>query len=99
MLDIFEPLSLTSGAVVVALLSALAVWLLTFALPPSIRWLAVVVVPFGFAYALYWFPVWLGVDASEYGPWQVVCVGTWFLAGVVPSAAVVWIRRKRGIRS
>jgi len=88
-------LSLGSGAILVAICSAAIVWLLCAALPATLRPLWVVVVPFGLAYSLYWLPVWLGADASEYGAWEGICVGSWFLAGMAPSAAILLILRKR----
>jgi len=90
-----ESLSLVSGAILIALLSVAAVWLLCRVLPAALRWLWVVVVPLVFAYSLYWLPVWLGADASEYSAWAVLFVGAWFLAGAIPSAATVLILRKR----
>jgi hypothetical protein len=93
-----ESLSIGSGAILILVLSVGVVWLLCSALPPVLRPLWVVIVPFILAYSLYWLPVWLGADPSEYGPWAVLCVGTWFLAGAVPSSLLVLILRKRRAR-
>jgi hypothetical protein len=71
------------------------VWLLSFVLPLALRWVSVVIVPLTFAYSIYWLPVWLGADPSEYGAWAVLVVGTWFLAGSIPSAVVVATHRRR----
>ena len=60
-----ESLSLGSGAVLVALLSAGIVWLLCFVFPESLRKVWVVIVPFALAYCLYWSPVW-SISAREY---------------------------------
>src|SRR6266478_2423758 len=87
-------LSLGSGALLLAVLSAGVVWLLSSLLPKALRWLWVVIVPFILAYCLYWSPVWLGSDPSEYSAWAVLCVGTWFLAGAVSSTLTVLILRK-----
>ena len=95
MKTLVESSSIGSGAVLIAVISVGVVWLLCFILPGSLRWLWVVVVPFIFAYSLYWLPVWLGSDPSEYSAWAVLCVGSWFLSGAVPSAALVLVLRKR----
>lgn len=93
-----ESLSLGSGAILVAILSAGVVWLLCIVCPVTLRKLWVVIVPFAFAYCLYWSPVWLGADSSEYSAWAVLGVVSWFLAGAIPSAAIVLILRKRRSR-
>ena len=93
-----ESLSLGSGAIVVAILSAGIVWLSCSVFPATLRKLWVVIVPFTFAYCLYWSPVWLGADSSEYHAWAFVVVFPWFLAGAIPSAAIVLILEKRRSR-
>ena len=90
-----ESLSLGSGAILVAILSAGVVWLLCFVCPVALRKLWVVIVPFTFAYCLYWSPVWLGASLSEYTTWEFVVIPPWFLAGAIPSAAIVLLLRKR----
>lgn len=92
---LIESLSLGSGALLIAVLSVGVVWLLSSLLPKGLHWLWVVTVPFILAYCLYWSPVWLGSDSSEYSAWSVLVVGTWFLAGAVPSVVTVLIIRKR----
>jgi Fe2+ transport system protein B len=86
-----ESLSLGSGAALVAIISALLAGAISFVRPPIVRWLSVVVVPFVISFCLYRLPVWLGADGSEYSSWQFLFVGAWFLAGVIPSALVVFI--------
>jgi hypothetical protein len=88
-------LSLGSGAILVALLSVAVVWLLCSVLPAALRSLWAVIVPFSLAYCLYWLPVWLGAEPSEFGAWAILGVGAWFLAGYFPSAVVVLILQKR----
>lgn len=70
-----DSLSLGSGAILIAVLSTGIVWLLCSVLPVALRWLWVVIVPFLLAYSLYWLPVWLGEDGSEYHAWAVLFVG------------------------
>jgi|SRR5271165_738331 len=95
-----ESLSLGSGAVLIALLSASVVWLLCYTCPSSLRKVWVVFVPFTLANCLYWSVAWLEADGgdyhralvmSDYRNWAPLGVGTWFLAGAIPSAAVVRI--------
>lgn len=89
MKNLLESFSLTTGAILVALLSVAMVWALSFVSRPALRMVWAVVVPFALAYCLYWSPVWLGDDPSEYGAWAVLCVGVWFLAGMVASLVLV----------
>ena len=92
-----ESLSLTSGAIVIAVPSVIVVWILCSMVPvaPRWRWIWALIVPFGLAYCLYWSPVWLGADASGYDVWKFLGIGGWFFAGFFPSAVVVWILEKR----
>ena len=100
-----ESLSLGSGAVLVALLSAGIVWLLCSVFPASLHKVWVVIVPFALAYCLYWSPVWLtggsefdrALIRSEYRTWAFLCIGAWFLAGAIPSAAIVAMLQKRRV--
>jgi hypothetical protein len=96
MKDFLESFSLGSGALLIAIFSVGIVWLLIFLLPKALDWLWVVLVPFSLAYCLYWSPVWLGADdIAQYGAWSFLGVGTWFVAGLFPSAILALILRKR----
>jgi hypothetical protein len=64
-----ESLSISSGAILIAVLSVGVVWLLCSTLPVALRSLWIVIVLFIFAYSLYWLPVWLGANSSEYSAW------------------------------
>lgn len=94
MRELVESLSLVTGAVLVALVSVAVVWLLCTLTPKILRSLWTVIVPLIFAYSLYWSPVWLGADSSEYDVWKGV-IAAWFLAGFFPSAVLVLILQKR----
>ena len=89
----FDSLSLGSGALAIAFVSAIVVLPLA-AVRPKLRALWVWSVPLVAAFCLYWSPVWLGADASEYSAWAFIVVVPWFLAGVLSSALVVWILLK-----
>jgi hypothetical protein len=47
--------------------------------------------PLALAHSLYWAPVWLGADSSEYGSWYGVFVVPWFLFGAAVSCLVTLI--------
>ena len=101
-----DSLSLTSGAILIAVLSVCIVWLLCVLGPKVLYELWPVVVPFPLAYCIYWLPVWFSngteydraLMRSENHNWQLLFVVAWFLAGAVPSAAVVALMRKRNGR-
>lgn len=100
-----ESLSLGSGAVLVAIFSVGIVCLLCSVCPESLHKVWVVIVPFALAYCLYWSPTWLAEGSefdkalirSEYHTWAFLCIGAWFLAGAIPSAAIVGMLRKRRV--
>jgi hypothetical protein len=91
---LLDSLSLGSGAFLIAILSTGIVSLLCFVGPASWRKLWPLVVPFTLAYCLYWSPVWLGADSSEFSAWAILFIVPWFLAGALPSVAVVLILSK-----
>jgi hypothetical protein len=93
-----ESLSIWSGAILVALLSSGLVSLVCSVCPEPLRKFWAVIVPFVLASCLYWSPVWFGADPSEYHAWALVVIGPWFLAGALPSAAIVYMRRNHQIR-
>jgi hypothetical protein len=95
-----QSLSFSSGAVLIAILSAGFVWLLCFACPSSLRKVWVVIVPLALTNCLYWSVAWLEADGdeyrralvmSDYRMWAPLFIVAWFLAGAIPSAAVVRI--------
>ena len=103
-----ESFSFTSGAVLIAIVSSVLVWLLCSVLPASLHKLWVVIVPFVLANCLYWSAAWFegaGSDYnralvwSDYRRWAPLFIVVWFLAGAIPSAAVVRLFfRKRRVR-
>lgn len=95
MKDFLNSLSLGSGAAIVAVCSALLAWPLCHMRQGIFRWLGAVVTPLVLAYILYWLPVWLGANPSEYFSWAFLFISTWFLAGIVASLVVVIILGKR----
>src|SRR5262249_31900000 len=85
-----DSFSLTSGAALVAVLSAGVFRLVSSVGPAVLRKIWVLIVPFILAYCLYWSPVWLGNDSSEYGPGAFLCFGRGFVAGVIACTITSW---------
>lgn len=93
-----ESFSVSSGAVLIAVVSSAVVWLLCSAFPTSLHKLWVVIVPFALANCLYWSGAWFDAVGSDYNKalvwsdyrmWAPLFIVVWFLAGAVPSAVVV----------
>jgi len=104
-----ESLSLGSGAILIAVLSAIIVWFLCAVWPRHYKCFWVVIVPLVLSNCLYWSHSWLDVHHgsrsheqaviwSEYHNWEFVALIPWFLAGAIPSAAIVGILQKRRVR-
>jgi hypothetical protein len=96
MKELIGSLSLGSGAVVVAILSlviSLGIGRLRF---KKIKWLLALTMPFIIANVIYWYPVMLGADSSEYSIWAPLFIISWYLAGSLASAlSVVVINRRQ----
>ena len=85
----FQSLSLGSASVLVAIISAVAALLVGRIRSAVPRWLAAVLLPFILSYGVYWMPVWLGSsDVAQYHAWEVLGVGSPFLAGLIVSLLV-----------
>jgi hypothetical protein len=95
MREAIESLSLFSGAILSVGLSVSVVWLLCSKFPLKLYPLWIVVVPFAVSFCLYWTPVWLGADSSEYSAWAFLGIGEYFLVGFFPAAFLALILRKR----
>jgi MFS family permease len=96
--NFFETLPLPITTALVALVSIGLVWILCAVFPVRLGLLWAVLVPFVVAYCAYWFPVWRGADASEYGAWSVLVIGIWFTPGFLGSAILVRLLTKRRAR-
>jgi hypothetical protein len=82
MLDFVQSLSLASGALLVAGVSAVIALVFRLAWRSKAVWLGVLLAPLGVAYSLYWWPVWSGQgSASEHSAWAPLFITPWFLAG------------------
>jgi len=77
-----QSLSLTSGAGLLAIVSAAVVWVLCYVFPLSLRKLWIVIVPLILSYCLYWSPVWFfGEPSQEYHTWMILFLVSWSLPG------------------
>jgi hypothetical protein len=100
MLSFVLSLSLESGALLVAMMSAVMALIFALMLRGKIVWFLALLVPLSFAYCLYWFPVWRGQNPSEYAAWALLFIIPWFLAGACASLVVVYaVGRVRKFRS
>jgi hypothetical protein len=95
MLELLRSLTFGSGALLVAVASAVLALVLARVLNLTLSWIFSVAVPFVLAYSLYWSPVWFGANSSEYSSWAPIFIGPWFLAGVGASAMTFSFVRKR----
>lgn len=94
MKNLLESLSLGSGAAIVAVASVLLASIWHWVAKGKATWLVALLLPFLLSFSLYWSPVWLGANPSEYSSWELLFVGAWFLAGAVPSVLMVLIFRR-----
>jgi hypothetical protein len=89
MREIIESLTWTSGFFVVAVLSAVFALFTGRLKLTALRWFAGALAPMVISYCLYWAPVWLGADSTEYSSWSGVFVIPWSLVGILASVAVM----------
>ena len=89
MRQLIESLSWTSGFFVVAALSGVFALFTGRLQPTALRWASCAFAPIAISYCLYWSPVWLGAESSEYSSWSGVFVMPWSLVGIMASAAVM----------
>jgi hypothetical protein len=96
-----ESLSLGSGALLIAVVSAGAAWVVGHVRVAAIRWCAAILVPLALSYCCYWLPVWLGDtrDRAQYSSWEFLVVGIWFVAGLLPSIVVTFILGRHATRT
>lgn len=99
MLNFVLSLSLWSGALLVALVSAVVALAIATAWRGKAVWFLVLLASLGVANCLYWVPVWSGQSPSEYAAWAPLFIIPWFLAGACASLvavyAVVRVRERR----
>ena len=89
MLDLLQSLSIESGALIIACASAVCAIVWARIALWSLKWSLALGTPAVLSYVLYWSPVWLGANPSEYSGWAPLLISTWFTAGVIPSVVVI----------
>ena len=96
MKELFQSLSVSSGAIVIAICAAALAWSISRVRPVALRWLIALVIPFVLACTLFWSPIWIdSKGASEYAAWQYLFIGVWFVTGALASVAVLIVLRGR----
>lgn len=90
-LNWFETMPISGTTAIVACLSGL----LTLSCIRVRRWKVKVGValigPLALSCCLYWLPVWMGEDPSEYGAWAFIIVFPWGMAGIAASLGIVGV--------
>jgi hypothetical protein len=95
MLNLLRSLSLETGAVVIMAASAVIGAGLSRITNTILRRILASSVPLVLAYSLYWSPVWLGADPSEYSSWAPLFILPWFLAGLLASITLVYLINRK----
>lgn len=98
MLGALTSLSLSSGAAVVAVVSALLAFAWVRCRSAAAAWGLGLTAPLGVAFVLYWAPVWVGEGSSEYSSWAPLFIAPWYLAGATASVLVMALVRKKRAR-
>ena len=91
MIDIVSSLTLASGALVVAVVSAIFALVWARLTSAALKWGLAFGVPLGVSYVLYWLPVWFGARDPEYAAWAPVFIAPWALAGVAAASLVIML--------
>ncbi len=95
MKDIILSLSFGSGALVVAIASAIIALGLSQINSQKLKWMTGVIIPFFIAYFLYFSPVFFfGSDSSEYSAWSGIFIIPWYAAGLFGSVLVLFIMKR-----
>jgi predicted membrane protein len=97
----FEALPLSMTTLIVTCLSAAVALLWTPIRSRGLRWTLAFVSPFLIAWCVYWTPVWMGADPSEYGAWSGLFLAVWGFPATIASILVVLAvgeRSRRGTR-
>ncbi len=85
--------SIGAGCAVVAVISGLLALVWTQIRMASIARLLTFVAPLVVSYTLYWYPVWMGSDSSEYGSWAPLFIAPWSAVGIAGSLLVFGLVR------
>ncbi|MFW9845851.1 MAG: hypothetical protein ACFFD6_03820 [Candidatus Thorarchaeota archaeon] len=81
--------SAESPALVIALISSIIAAGISGIVFVKLKWVIGLLAPFILSNLIYWMPVWLGEEPSEYISWAPLFITGWTLAGVSSSAIVL----------
>lgn len=95
MLEYMKSLSLVSTALMVAILVPVVSLLWSYMRKSSFSLVAATAISVVLSCLLYWFPVILGADSSEYWSWAPLVIGVCSAAGIISSLMIVFILRLR----
>lgn len=96
MKEFITSLSFGSGALVVAIASAIIALALSRIKSQKLKWMTSFIIPFFVAYFLYFSPVFFfGSDPSEYSAWSGIFIIPWYAAGLLGSVIVLLIMNKK----
>jgi hypothetical protein len=85
MLELLRSLSWAGGALIIVVVSLVVTFGLVHIKNRITRGCLILLAPFIFSYGLYWAPVWLGANSSEYYSWSLLFIVPWGLAGLFAS--------------
>lgn len=88
MLELLRSISLGTGAVLIAVTSAVVAVGLIRISNVFLKWCLAIFISTACSYVLYWSPVWLGAEPYEYAVWELAALIPWTLAGLIASAIV-----------
>src|SRR5262245_28089597 len=94
MLNLINSLSLATGAIVVAALSAFLALFWTRIRYKAWDWILALLTPLIIAVSLYRSPVWLGASSEEFDAWAFAFIVPWYVAGALPSFMIVLLARE-----
>lgn len=100
-IGILETLPFWTVTAIVGVFSALVTFGVTRGPLLKFKWIVILTVPFPIAYSVYWAPVWLGANVSEYAVWAPLFIIPWYLASVALTVLLLHLagKLKRGNKS
>jgi predicted membrane protein len=93
-IGILEILPFWSVTAIVAMFSALVTFGVIRGPLLKFKWIFTLTLPFPIAYSIYWAPVWLGANVSEYAVWAPLFIIPWYVASVALSVLLLQLSGK-----
>ena len=100
-IGILETLPFWTVTAIVSIFSSLVTFGITRGSLLKFKWIIILTLPLPISYSIYWAPVWLGANVSEYSVWAPLFIVPWYLASVVLSVLLLLLsgKLKRGSTS